>query len=681
MPTLRDRTKIVQREESDKLPDPSPSSLPALQTKSQPQQRPKAKPKRIQPRRVSRDDQLSSPSDADQASSSKLLIQLNKGPKESDGMAKKRPQEVPETSVKNAKGVDKPKSRPKPQPKDRPAIQKIEGSSETRVRNRPSYKEYSDDSEEFSSSQDDSDYDGKKKRKISAFIRGHLSLEEDDYAARQSSENGQASRKAKKTGKKKKGDVEESEIHGRIKIPHKLTISAEDSKLEELDRLLSQHKSMKDDDLLDWQEDSLEFPETSQGLKSCPFCHKDLPKVPSKKLKDLMDYWLKKMKNSAILPSSTSTAECCQLHEGESVHIPNGQKKKWPTKYEKNKLGNRVWKDDILYDRLMNLVVNPEESEFYRRQVRRREIYGRQTESILNQMEYFHEEQAGYYGELGALEIRATIYDFFDEYWEPTHTLEEFTNRPGNWMKESDFIDKVLFPEVVCELIREDEKKRGNRINLKEAEKIRDESNLYGTFMFPIEKKENGTDSCSEQHSPISPEARKNFKGGFGERCTTNSPQIRRKLSYNRSQGDSKFSDEAIEVSSAQPVGSGRRTRQKMMMQEKETPVPPISPSRPRPRPSQSKASQQSQNAEIVGNPSSRIYSSQDRIVKYFVPHSASSPEVQPSSSTVTNANVGLGSSQNPSDRSTPNTDPDQDQDQELKDDGIGLLPSSLDDL
>lgn len=615
-----------QREEDDSIPPPSPSSKRSnrsLQLKKPQVERPKPVPSRKQSGRGASSQGEGS---TNKASPPSLLEIIRKDPCEfpsteacTDTPSQRRSSRNHSQSVIPAK---RPSARPLIKSKEKngsapSSSQSRRGS--TRGSTTVNYKEPESGEDQGSSSSEERD-----------------DPNDSNY---NESEKKPKMEKRGKDGKKRKDD----NVFAAITLPQKLEFTEQLRKLQEYKDLFMQRENIQDDLLDDFQDESFELPETSQGLKECPFCHKSLPEAPSKTLRDLLDSWLHKIKTLGIRSSKTAIAECCQRHEAEKVHIPLGKQRKWPVKRTADQLMNRLWKNDDLCDHLIDLVAHPEKSDFYCRQVKRREKYGRKVDSVDSQMQYFHEQQAGYFGELGAEQIRKTIYALFEEEWKPVHTLKEFTNRPGNWMTESDFVDKVLLPEVVCAFIQEDEKGRGNVISKSDAEKIRDESNLYGTIMFPIEKGDKEmNNSFFQAESPKS-----TFKSTSDAKLATSSPQSRRKLNYKDSMKTNDSREEAIEVSSAQPISSGRSRRQSgsySQFSSQQAQAPTLSPSRPKPRPSQSN-------------------SSQDRIKSWTVSQIASSPEIQPSSSSTVRMNSQLGSSsQIESDGNSPLTDVEQSQ-------------------
>ncbi|PWN33997.1 uncharacterized protein FA14DRAFT_191093 [Meira miltonrushii] len=633
---------VAQREEDDSVVDPHSSPKRSLQLKKKdpPAKRPKltaSASSRVQTRR------MSSSQDQNNASSSMLLPKLNQHSVENGSTAAYAGSSSQRQSSRNRSkgftqdfsGKEPPtiKERPKARPRCKPEVENGNVQHSSVQEPQSGTEDLDSEDDEASSSEPDNEND-------------------EDYAEG----GGKHKKSVKKNGRKK--EEEEEQIKG-LTLPDRFEISKDVEKLQEWNDLFSQHKSIKYDALDDLQDESFELPETSQGLTTCPFCHSSLPEEPSKKLQDLLNYWLQKIKSQSDAPSSTATAECCQLHEAEKVHIPLGKQKKWPTQHKEKKVVNDFWYDVAICERIIDFVAHPEKSVFYRRQVERREKYGRQANSVQSQMQYFHEEQAGYFGELGAQAIRRTIYHLFEEEWAPKHTLEEFTNRPNNWMKESDFVDKVLFPEVVCALIQKREKKEwGKIISISEAEKIRDESNVYGSIMFPIEKIEKEhEDSLFEKYSSESPVSKYSRKGASEGRPAASSSRSRGKPDNRTSLNSERSRDIAIEVSSGQRIAPNRSTKQRAACTEsssQQIQSPTTSPSRPRPRPSQSRLSQQMPKVDLYGE---KIYSSQDQIKSWAVPQLASSPDLQPSSSSTIHFNDKLESSQIASDGSSPLTE------------------------
>lgn len=635
MPKAQKQVAVAQREEDDSVVAPFSSPKRSLQMKKDSTaKRPKptpSVPSRVQPRRSSSSQDQSN---AQCSSSSILLKQLDEDSSENGSSAayadmSSQRQSSRTRSKSFTQDSTTTKTRPTARPRCRPKV--TNGKAHDAPHQEPESGAENQDVEGDSSSSSEEDNEN-----------------DCDYA-----EPGQKVKK--KNGKKNDRKKDDEEQIVGLTLPERFEISKNVERLQEWNELFSQHKNMQDDSLDDLQDESFELPETSQGLKNCPLCRAPLPDRPSKKLRKLLDYWLREIKTSGSTPSSIATAGCCQLHEAEKVHIPLGKENKWPHSHKNNEawILKKLWRNNDIRDRLMDLVIHPEQSDFYCRQVERREKHGRQAGSVQSQMQYFHEEQAGYFGELGGEVIRRSIYHLCEKGWGAEYTLQDFTNRPNNWMKESDFVDKVLFPEAVCGLIQKHEKeRRGNIISINEAERIRDESNAYGSIMFPIENgEEDHDDDSTEKSSPIS------IKRASGGRRAASTSRSRGKVDNSTCTNGEGSRDVAIEISSGQRTAPNRSTRQKAACNRsssQQLQSPTASPSRPRPRPSQSRLSQQMPKVDMFGE---TMYNSQDQIKSWAVTQIASSPDLQASGSSTIHVNSRLGSSQIASDGSSPLTE------------------------
>lgn len=170
-------------------------------------------------------------------------------------------------------------------------------------------------------------------------------------------------------------------------------------------------------------------------------------------------------------------------HLGESEILPEGRKRGWPRELDEVKLQRRL---ENHLSTMKRRIEEPESSRWFLRAREERNALGRAADDVGNQMRDLEDSQAGYYGEIGYEIMRGFLLKHFttgtndSPYW-LGNTDVAARRRPID--SSSKFIDKVLLPELICLVIREDSK--DDTMSLDQADQVRRESIRYGHHLFP----------------------------------------------------------------------------------------------------------------------------------------------------------------------------------------------------
>ncbi|KAJ3571044.1 hypothetical protein NP233_g4012 [Leucocoprinus birnbaumii] len=255
------------------------------------------------------------------------------------------------------------------------------------------------------------------------------------------------------------------------------------------------------------EEDSLFISPSVDPETLCPYCDSPLPPSPTPFFSKLLESALGK---SHPDPRSTNPlgrkaplsvfVVVCQRHDFETEVLPEAEAKGWPKSIDWEGLGDRVSRmkpdlKDIIHDSGepdMQALINGEGGDlmtsFSCKGPRIRCVFWREAmksflksgargmADVRGQFLDFEKSQPGYYGELGQIIIQQTLLNMFPpDSFDPT-LIKPFT--------ATDFIQRILVPEVALRLIMEDRGLKG-LMGAETALSILRESTTYGVTMFP----------------------------------------------------------------------------------------------------------------------------------------------------------------------------------------------------
>ncbi|KAJ7574386.1 RTC4-like domain-containing protein [Mycena floridula] len=230
----------------------------------------------------------------------------------------------------------------------------------------------------------------------------------------------------------------------------------------------------------------------------CPYCDNALPKNPTPCLKKMLAS-AREISSSHPRPTNplgrkaplAAFISVCQRHQFESHLLPEAEEKGWPQVIDWTQVEGRIKK---MKRGLAELIQDHDGDEGGPRQ---RCIFwdeiiadvkkkgSNAASNIRNQFDTFEKTQPGYYGELGSVIILQTLYNLF-----PLDSLNPAHVQPLN---PSEFMQRILVPEVALRLIMEDQNLSGSKGH-RDAVKILRDSATYGVAMFPEDEGESGGD-------------------------------------------------------------------------------------------------------------------------------------------------------------------------------------------
>ncbi|KAH9479734.1 hypothetical protein JR316_0008329 [Psilocybe cubensis] len=280
----------------------------------------------------------------------------------------------------------------------------------------------------------------------------------------------------------------------------------------------------------------------------CPFCDTPLPSELTPLLSNLLET-TRQIARKDPRPTNplglkapfTTYITVCQRHRFETKILPEAEQKGWPKKIKWKKVSGRVLKMKTFLQALIEDPGNDSRSESSDSEwqilattnsgkSKKRSIKGAKARSIFwteymnevktkglramsgfqGQYATFDKAQPGYYGEMGYAIIQQTLYNMF-----PPSEIDPQSILP---LTPTEFIQRILVPEVALHLIMEDRNLEGDE-GMKEALKILRESSAYGVSMFPEDACEPGA-----SQKPID-----ETKLGVGDRIVMERARKRRK--------------------------------------------------------------------------------------------------------------------------------------------------------
>ena len=193
------------------------------------------------------------------------------------------------------------------------------------------------------------------------------------------------------------------------------------------------------------------YPEFFDPAELCPYCDEPWPVNPSEKLQearrnlDLQSYpdseYAENPLHRSVPGGFVKSISVCMLHRFEAHTLREAQLNGWPMQIDFDGLYPRVVE---LIPQVRPLITHPTTSEYYwlARKLYN-EVGSTAAQSIMGQYQDFESYSAGYYGEVGARIIRLTLEIYITDEIPPP-------------LSHSDFLDKVLLPEIAVRLIQED---------------------------------------------------------------------------------------------------------------------------------------------------------------------------------------------------------------------------------
>ncbi|KAH9454882.1 hypothetical protein Pst134EA_022376 [Puccinia striiformis f. sp. tritici] len=216
----------------------------------------------------------------------------------------------------------------------------------------------------------------------------------------------------------------------------------------------------------------------------CPFCDELLPKKPSTRFIELLNYLKNKpgvklrkgSKNpfALYLPFS-DIASCCQLHRAEKKLIPMGLQKGWPSKIDFQKLPKRIKAHYGYLSRICTREIVSDFMDMARKEWK--EQGPRKVNSIAHELATFQIEQPGYYGVRGYEVIYRTLQARFLS----SSRIDSIT-KLAQPLSPDFLIRKVLVPETALCLIADDLKLK---VTDDRVRTTLEESRTFGSIMFP----------------------------------------------------------------------------------------------------------------------------------------------------------------------------------------------------